>query len=222
MKAIFFDFDGTLTYTSLNFWKKIWSTLGYSIAEGSYYKNLFHDAYAGKYTHQQWCDKCCEKFQEAGLTEEMLYDIANTIDIMDGFEETMQKLVQKGYRLFIVSGNIKQVIEHNIGEYTKYFDGIYGNDFVFNEDGSLKKIIGTKYDNEGKARLIRLMSELTETPTSDFWFVGNGGNDEWVYTTGCKTLLINPHDTKHHDNQTVWHKQIKGVKNLTQILPLID
>ena len=221
MKAVFFDFDGTLTLTSLNFWKKMWLTLGYDISEGSYYKNLFHSAMSGELTHQQWVDKCCEKFKDAGMTKEMLIDIAQTIDMMDGFEETMAELKKRGYRLFIVSGNVRQVIDENIGEATKYFDGIYANDFIFDDDGALERIVGTKYDNEGKARLIKLMSEITETPVQDFWFVGNGGNDEWVYTTGCKTLLINPFETKQHDNTNVWHKQLRNVINLKQILQII-
>lgn len=222
MKAIFFDFDGTLTYTSLNFWKKIWLTLGYDIKPGSFYRDLFVAASNGKMTHQEWCDKCSIKFQEAGLTKEMLKDLSKTIDLMDGLAETMQELKNRGYRLFIVSGNIKLVIDENLGENTKYFDGIYANDFIFNEDGTLDHIVGTKYDNQGKAKLIKLMSEITESPIQDFWFVGNGGNDEWVYTTGCKTLLINPFDTKQHDNKSVWHQQIKKVTNLKQILPIFD
>ena len=141
---------------------------------------------------------------------------------MDGLPETMQELQKRGYRLFIVSGNIRQVLDEVLGENTKYFDGIYANDFVFDEDGDLDHIVGTKYDNQGKARLIKLMAELTETPVQEFWFVGNGGNDEWVYTTGCKTLLINPYDTKQHDNKNVWHKQIKNLTNLQQILPIFD
>ena len=221
MKAIFFDFDGTLTYTSLNFWKKLWATLGYDIKEGSYYKNLFYDAIAGKFSHQEWCDKCCAKFMEAGLTKEILLDIANTIDMMDGFEETMKKLKEMGYMLFIVSGNIREVIDHNIGEATKYFEGIYANKFIFNAAGRLTEIIGTKYDNAGKADIIKYIARVTETDVKDIWFVGNGDNDEWVYTTGCKTLLINPYGTKKHDDNTVWHKQIKNVTNLTQILDVI-
>ena len=222
MKAIFFDFDGTLTYTSLNFWKKLWLVLGYDIKPGSYYKNLFNDAMADRLTHQQWVDKCCTKFQDAGLTKEMLLDLSKTINLMDGLAETMQELQKRGYRLFIVSGNIRQVLDEVLGENTKYFDGIYANDFVFDEDGDLDHIVGTKYDNQGKARLIKLMAELTETPVQEFWFVGNGGNDEWVYTTGCKTLLINPYDTKQHDNKNVWHKQIKNLTNLQQILPIFN
>ncbi|MBQ8468782.1 MAG: HAD-IB family phosphatase [Clostridia bacterium] len=222
MKAVFFDFDGTLTLTSLNFWKKMWLALGYDIKEGSYYKNLFHSAMSGKLTHQQWVDKCCAKFQDGGLTKDMLIDLAKTIDMIDGVEETMKELKKRGFRLFIVSGNVRQVIDENLGDLTNYFDGIYANDFVFNDDGSLNHIVGTKYDNEGKARLIKLMSEITESPISNFWFVGNGGNDEWVYTTGCKTLLINPYDTKQHDNTSVWHKQLKKVTNLTQILSVIN
>ena len=38
MKAIFFDFDGTLTYDCPNIWKSIWAELGYSVQSGSEYK----------------------------------------------------------------------------------------------------------------------------------------------------------------------------------------
>lgn len=222
MKIVFFDFDGTLTYTTLNFWKKLWVTLGYDIGEGSYYKKLFHDAYAGKITHQRWCDLICKEFRKTGLTAEMLADIANTIDVMDGFDQTMQTLKDRGYTLYIVSGNIKEVIEYNLREKKYYFDYIFGNEFKFDKNGLLKKIVGTKYDNQGKAKLIKKISKQTKTPVKDIWFVGNGGNDEWVYETGCKTLLINPYDTKKHDDQSVWHKQISNVNNLTQILEIIN
>lgn len=222
MKAIFFDFDGTLTYTSLNFWKKVWATLGYDIKDGSYYKQLFNSAMAGELTHQEWSDKICEKFIEAGLTREMLLDIANTIDLMDGFAETIFTLKQRGYKLYIVSGNILDVIEHNLGKYKRLFDGVYANEFKYTVTGKLKKIVGTKYDNKGKADLINLIANQYKMDKKDIWFVGNGGNDEWVYTTGCKTLLINPFDTQKHEDNTVWHKQLKGVTNLTAILDVIN
>ncbi len=222
MKAVFFDFDGTLSYTSLNFWKKMWLTLGYDIKEGSYYKQLFNDAYAGKLTHQQWCDKICEKYIEAGMSRDMLLDIANTIDLMDGFEEMVTELKKRGFLLFIVSGNVKEVIHHNLKKHIKLFDGIYANSFQFNEKGKLVKIVGTPYDNEGKADLIKLMSSQMNIPMKNIWFVGNGSNDEWVYQTGCKTLLINPEGTKKHDDTNVWHQTLRNVTNLTKILDVIN
>ena len=35
MKAVFFDFDGTLTYTGPNIWQEIWVELGFSLGKGS-------------------------------------------------------------------------------------------------------------------------------------------------------------------------------------------
>ena len=43
MKAVFFDFDGTLTHKSKNIWQKIWSRLGYDLGEGSLYRKLYED-----------------------------------------------------------------------------------------------------------------------------------------------------------------------------------
>ena len=54
----------------------------------------------------------------------------------------------------------------------------------------------------------------------NIYFIGNSDNDEWAYTTGCKTICINP-DKTDGNNVKVWHKTIDKLENLTQILPLI-
>jgi len=56
MKAVIFDFDGTLTEKRGNLWKKIWSTLGYEIGEGSYYMRLLNSFLDNKLTHKRWCE----------------------------------------------------------------------------------------------------------------------------------------------------------------------
>ena len=221
MKAVFFDFDGTLTKKGTNIWKAIWEECGYDVGKDSYYASLFNRFVDGKITHKQWCDLTCEKFREAGFTKDKLIEIADRIELMDGLDETLEVLMQYGFSLHIISGNIVLAIEHVLGRRVDYFESINANNFVFDENGVISKIIGTAYDFEGKAKFINMFKENTGSKDCDLYFVGNSSNDEWVHESGCRTICINPDGTEFGD-KTKWHITRQNVSSLTEILDLID
>ena len=221
MKAVFFDFDGTLTTKSPNIWKAIWKECGYDTSKDSYYANLFKMFIDKKITHQQWCDLTCEKFREAGFNEEMLYKLAGNIKLIDGIDETLEVLNQYGYCMQIVSGNILPVIERALGRRVDYFESINANKMFFDKSGVISKIQGTNYDFEGKAKLIDKFKQQTKSAAEDLFFVGNSSNDEWAHESGCKTICINPEETDS-TNTTKWHICKGDVQSLTEILPLIN
>lgn len=221
MKAVFFDFDGTLTYKSKNIWKTIWQQCNYDTDNGAYYSKLLYDYFDKKITYQEWCDLTCERFTKAGFCREELIFIANDIHILDGALQTLNILKQAGYRLHIISGNISNVIKHVFDKNTKLFDSINANEFIFDNKGILSKIQGTNYDFEGKARFIEEYKQKTKSNADELIFVGNGDNDEYVHLSGCKTICINP-DNTDSSNRTKWHISKDNVTNLTDILPLID
>ena len=55
----------------------------------------------------------------------------------------------------------------------------------------------------------------------DIIYVGNSFNDEFVYTSGVKTLCINPRHTDFY-NKKVWHNYLRHVKELKEILPFVE
>ena len=122
MKAVFFDFDGTLTHRRANVWKSIWQMFDYDISEGSYYRQLFNDFLANRITHQQWCDLTCEAFKNKGMTIDVLNQIASKVELLAGAKETFETLKQNGFDLFVVSGNITDVIEKVLGENGGFFE----------------------------------------------------------------------------------------------------
>ena len=63
MKAVVFDFDGTLTYKSRNVWKAIWQDLGYDISKESYFAQIYMAFIRKEISHQKWCYLTCEKFK---------------------------------------------------------------------------------------------------------------------------------------------------------------
>ena len=220
MKAVFFDFDGTLTYKSHNIWKAIWKKCGYGTDANSYFAQLFRDFMANKITHQEWCDLTFDEFKKANFDEESLVELAKDIRLIDGVGETLKTLKANGYHLFVVSGNIVSVIDAVLGDKKQYFDGIMANEMFFEETGVIGRIKGTNYDFEGKAKFISEFRERYDVPAKNLYFVGNGNNDEWAHLSGCNTICINPEETDSQNN-TKWHKCVGDVDNLTNILGFI-
>ena len=220
MKAVIFDFDGTLTKLSQNVWKQTWTALGYDTGEGSYYKQLFSKFLSKEITHSEWIDLTCKAYIERGLDKKTLLDIGKKIEMHNGFEEMLIDLKSKGYSLHIVSGNIGDVVCDVLKDNVKYFDSINTNSFKFDNSGKLIDIIGTNYDYEGKANFVNSFMLENDISASDITFVGNGDNDEWVYTTGCETICVNP-DRTDADNKTIWHNAVKNLTDLRQLLPII-
>ncbi len=207
MKAVIFDFDGTLTTSRYNLWKDIWRRLGYDVGEGSYYKSLLHSFMDNKITHSEWCVLTCQAYQDKGFNQEIFYDMVSGISLMNGAVELFKYLTSKGIELHIVSGNILDAIEAVLGDNIDYFLEIKANDFIFDENGKIKEIIGTKYDHEGKATYIKQLCEDKNYDPSEVVFVGNSMNDEWVYQSGARTICINPDETDI-GNSTIWNKVI--------------
>ena len=218
IKAIMFDFDGTLTTRGLNFWKKIWIELGYDLTDKTCeYYTQFEDYLSKKITYQEWCDQNTESFNNKNFNVDLITKLASTVELNNGFESFIKTLKNNNISLHIISGNFVEVIEQIIGENTKYFDSINANRLDLNPDGTLKCIIGTNYDFEGKAQFILEYKEKHNLKPEEICFVGNGDNDEYAHLSGCKTICINP-DKTDGTNKTLWHTTLNDVTNLNQLL----
>ena len=207
MKAVVFDFDGTLTEENFKLWKKIWKELGYEIGENSYYESLVKSFMSGKITHKQWCELTLKAFQERGFTEQKLDEITKGIVLIDGVEDLFKYLKTKGVELHIVSGNIVSVIKKVLRQNVGYITAIKANEFLFDKQGKLVEIVGTKYDYEGKATYIKELCKKMGCKPQEILFVGNSINDEWVCKSGVKTICVNPDEANIRDSY-VWNKVI--------------
>ena len=207
MKAVVFDFDGTLTIKKGNLWKKIWSELGYDIGEDSYYVSLYKSFLKGDITHKQWCELTLDAFKARGLNQSKFYQIADTMKLGAGASELLESLYKKGIEIHIISGNITSVIERTLGNDRKYVSCIKANQFVFDQNGDIVEIVGTKYDHQGKATYITELCESKGFKPSEVLFIGNSMNDEWVYKAGARTLCVNPDQAKSDDLE-IWNRVV--------------
>ena len=218
MKAVVFDFDGTLTLKQTTLWKQIWARLGYDVGKDSYYKSLFYKFMDKKITHKEWCELTCKAYKERGFNKDILNQLVGQMKLMDGVAELFKSLYDENIEIHIVSGNFVSVIKQVLGELAGFVTEIRGNEFVFDNYGEIAEIVGTKYDHEGKAVYITELCNQRGWAPSDIVFVGNSANDEWVHTSGAKTLCVNPDETDAN-NFTIWNNvlhtdNLQDIKNV--------
>jgi phosphoserine phosphatase len=220
-KAIVFDFDGTLTRPDLNrtTWERLWTQLGYTDNECG---KLAYRFFTGEIDHDKWCQLTLEKFKARGLREDAVVALGESLELIEGFGTTIERLKQAGIHLYIVSGSIRDVVTAALGEYNKFFDRVEANIFSYTHDADrvITHIAGTKYDFAEKANFIKLVAEDLHIPASQILFIGNSINDEDVKRlSGAKTLLVNPHFTTPSSKK--WDAYIPHMKSLEEILPYV-
>ena len=219
-KVVVFDFDGTLTCgkTNQTTWESIWTSLGYRITDCQELQLRF---IRGEISHDEWCKLTEEKFVAKHLHKVAVENIAQRIKLLPGVKETFAMLEEKNIKIYIVSGSIFDVIKKVLGSSVHhYIDGIKANHFFYNNSGMLLKIVGTKYDFEGKANFLREIAAELQISTKDILFVGNSFNDRFAYQSGARTLCINPKETDP-TNFAVWNDCIKTCTNLKEIIQYV-
>ena len=215
MKHIIFDFDGTLTEGKGNIWKNLYKTLGYSVETGSKYKKDLVSFLEGNLSYNDWCKINADDYRKKHLTKNIIDGLVQDIRLFSDAIPVLKELYARGYKLHLVSGNIGYVVDKVIGENKAFFTSVNANEFTFLGDKFLD-IVPTKYDCEGKALFVQEII-ASGVDKADIYFVGNGINDEWVASTGCKTICINPEDTDA-TNTDIWCSK---VERLTEILDIV-
>ena len=217
-KAVFFDFDGTLTRKSgdKSTWQLIWEKLGYPENECI----SLHRKYSNKeINHAEWCKLTKIKFIERNLTEDLVKECANQIELLPNVIETIKILKKEGVKCYVVSGSVNTVIDAVLGADKSLFDGVVCNNFYYN-DGRLEEIVGTEFDFEGKSTYIKKIAEELNIETSDMLFIGNSNNDECAHKSGASTLLINPKLTNAF-NRKMWNYLIGQLDDFYKLLVFI-
>jgi len=219
-RAIIFDFDGTLTSSRMGYttWEEIWVSLGYNIEEcGRLHKRFSRT----EITHKEWCQITENKFKTKGLSKSILNNIAENIVLLPNIYEVLKELSDKGINLSICSGSIDYVIKKVLGDKIyNLFDKVQANKFRFNND-KLVKIIGTRYDFQGKADFVNQVALDNEIEPYEILFIGNSLNDEWAHESGALTLCINPKLT-NPDHPYQWTYSIREVTDFKQILEFVN
>ena len=218
MKAIVFDFDGTLTQNrkGSNCWYEIWKYIN-DIDYDNYLYNLYMNK---EIDENEWFNLIIQRYKKTGVKREYLKNISKTIEILPKTYETIKYLFENNVKIFILSGGIRQIICDILKreKIDKFITSVEAYDLVFDTDG---KLIDYKrpviHNLENKNEYVEIIKKQYNIKSDDILFVGNGSNDEKVYLSGVKTLCINPDDADIN-NKVVWTYVIENCDSLMQII----
>lgn len=218
-KAVVFDFGGTLTRPTFreSTWERIWQSVGYTLQDAA---KLHHEFSAGKITHKEWCDQTRDSLRIRGFSRDHFEEVIKGVEPIDGLAETFENLRSRKIRIHIVSGSLRAIIERVIDKSFKHVDSVTCNDFEFDANGVISRVIGHDYDFEGKANFIRRVAADLHCHPIEVLFVGNSLNDEKAANSGARTLCVNPKHT-HHYVSSMWNNTIRDMKNLKEILDYV-
>lgn len=222
IKAVVFDFDGTLTKESKGneCWYKTWEFL-----QDLPYDHFLYTQYTEKkITETEWAQLAIKRFQEKNLRYTNLLYIASTIQLLPGVKETFKYLHEQNINIYILSGGIYTIIENVLKQekVLSFITAIEAYQFQFDKKENLVACHSPKLHNiENKYEYIQLLKTQHNLKGNEILFVGNSFNAETVYKSGVHTLCIHPHHTDI-TNKIIWQHSIPSCKNLTEILPFVQ
>ena len=220
IKAVVFDFDGTLSHKRDNVWREIYESLGLPTGEGSSYRQSYVDFIAEKFDYAAWVKINEDDFKNGGLTKDIFDGIVSQTKLIDGLEETLKALSEMGIKLYVLSGNFVQLITKALDGLIEYFEEISANGIEFDAAGKISALKATVFDYKGKPDFLTKISKELKIKTSQICFVGNGENDVFAHESGAQTICINP-ENNCHKTADAWTYIIETCNNMTEILKYI-
>lgn len=219
-KAIVFDFDGTLTkpHRLANSWARVWDRINCNDIDDMLYSQFRN----GEISYSKWFQLCYDCFKEHGVNKTHFIEIANEIELVDFLEEYFQILNDNGVKIYILSGGVGNIIDIKISPIKKYITSVEADMFLMDENGYLNGAKLSESKIETKSHFVRCLMEKLGIGKDELVFIGNGANDEEVYTTGVKTICINPDSNAHPENTTFWSKTLYDCKDIRKTLEFID
>ena len=102
-KAIFLDFDGTLTDGRFHIWKFLWRKSGYAIEINSYYAKYKKSFLNGEISYAEWCEKSLNFFKLKRLSKRKILTPAREISLLKNVKKFIKVLYRRGFDIYILS-----------------------------------------------------------------------------------------------------------------------
>jgi len=218
IKAVVFDFCGTITKRGQNTWRRTWEFLGDEEHDDLLYE--YHRS--GEITEQEWAWLICGRWKRLDVTLDTFREVAKSVELLHGVRDTFDELHKRNIKIFILSGGMRQVIEMVLSRngLREQVTSIEAYGFKFDKSGALVDMTMPKHDVEQKNTYIDAIMKKYGFTAAEVIFVGNDKNDEGAAKSGVTTICINPLETDIN-NKKVWTHAIQSCTDLRDILAYI-
>lgn len=218
-KAIVFDFDGTLSKPNKmpNSWMRIWEKLD-KLDEDKKFYEMYKN---GVINYEEWGELVVKAYREYGCNKTLLKEVANDTELLDDTEQVIKELGEKGIKIFVLSGGIKNIIDYKLENVKEYVTNVEAQEILLDENECVESITKLNHLVEDKSEYVFYILNKYHLNPQEVLFVGNSDNDEDVYKTGVKTLCINPLEADYK-NKVLWNNYIKKSNSLRDIMQFVE
>ena len=187
-KLVCFDLDGTIIDKTIFIWHTLHDALGTS---KEWRQKGIDDYESGKITYAEWAKHDIEGWKKVGATKQKIKEALKPLKLMNGAKEVLETLKKQGIKLALISGSINTALEHVIPNYKDYFDYVFINNVIYDEQGNVQDIEATKYDLKHKASGLKLIAEKENIDVKDCVFIGDHHNDIHIAELAGLSIAFN-------------------------------
>ncbi|MBR9692522.1 HAD-IB family phosphatase [Candidatus Woesearchaeota archaeon] len=176
-KLVCFDLDGTLVegIDHPQYWNTLHRHIQGEKKGAAFEEECIARFKAGTLSYKEWLDEDMGDFQRLGATKKDFEDAAKRHRPMNGAEKTIAELHKRGYKLGVISGALKILVDTLFPNYP--FEDVFVNEIDFDEKGLIAGWKDTVYDQGSKYKALHAICEREGISISETVFVGNGEND---------------------------------------------
>ena len=171
-----FDVDGTLVDNLEYSWQLFHEHFQTDKHRREDAKNKF---FSGKITYLEWANHDIGLWKEVNAKKSDFFEAIekNNIRLMNGTEDTIKKLKQKGIKIAIISGTLNVILDKLLPDYENIFDYVFLSMLHFDKAGLLSGATPTEFDMEGKAVALKRIAQKENIDLGRCVFIGDHHND---------------------------------------------
>lgn len=205
-KIAFFDFNGTLTNKNNSF--------DFLVGNNKFgFKRFVYKFFGFIPFVRKWGLKILGKrYKKQKISEQFVREHSLKIELREDITFTLNTLKNLGYKIVIISGGFKEIIEPALKENLFLVDDVFANNLVF-KDGLIEKIIVNPHDFRGKKKTILKYSQNNNTKLENIIFVCNSFNDLSALKLPIKKFYL---------GENCKNKTATKINSLSEIIKLIN
>lgn len=203
---VFLDYDGVINQGSS--WRAVHHALGTADDADDHYEQFLEE----DITFAEWGHLDAGLW--AGTPESEFRDAIENIDLAENVMSTVDTLQSRGFRVGIVSGGVKQLIEMSVG--ANHFDFIIANEVAI-ENGEMTGEVAMDVTAKTKRDLFQKLASDHDRSLNHSVFIGDSRDDFAPIDRGLN-IAFNAKDEITEDAGDV---RIEGT-DLSRVLPAVD